>query len=141
MIPFMGQTVTIYNRRRHADSSGRSVETWVRRVLTGCSWVRAHERVRSDTQVGYAQSVTCRIPAGPDYLPPDQWDALSDPAGRFTLAAGDVIVCGSVADEVGAELSIGELVRRYERRGAIVVQSARDNSRDGVLPHYAAKGV
>ena len=141
MIPFAGETVTLYNRRRTTGADGKTAETWVRRVLTDCSWVRTHERVRSETEVGYTSSVTCRIPASSDYLPPDQWDALSDPAGKFTLAAGDVLVFGEVADEVSAALPIGELVKKHERRGAIVVSSAKDNSRNGILPHYAARGV
>ena len=141
MIPFASETVTLYNRRRTTGADGRQVETWVRHVLTGCSWVRTHERVRSDTEVGYTSSVTCRIPASDSYLPPDQWDALDDPSGKFTLAAGDVLVYGDVADEIGSELSAAELVKRYARRGSIVVRSARNNSLNGILPHYAAKGV
>lgn len=141
MIPFAGETVTLYNRRKQVSTDGKTAETWVRRVLTDCSWVRTHERVRSDTEVGYTSSVTCRIPASADYLPPAEWDALSDPAGKFTLAAGDVLVFGAVADEVSAALPIGELVKKHERRGAIVVSSAKDNSRNGILPHYAARGV
>lgn len=141
MIPFAGETVTLYNRRKQVLTDGKTAETWVRRVLTGCSWVRTHERVRSDTEVGYTSSVTCRIPASDSYLPPDQWDALDDPSGKFTLAAGDVLVYGDVADEIGSELSAAELVKRYARRGSIVVRSARNNSRNGILPHYAAKGV
>lgn len=141
MIPFAGETVTLYNRRKQVSTDGKTAETWVRRVLTDCSWVRTHERVRSDTEVGYTSSVTCRIPASADYLPPAEWDALSDPAGKFTLAAGDVLVFGAVADEVSAALPIGELVKKHERRGAIVVSSAKDNSRNGVLPHYVARGV
>ena len=141
MIPFAGETVTLYNRRKTAGTDGKTAETWVRRVLTGCSWVRTHERVRSETEVGYTSSVTCRIPASGDYLPPDQWDALRDPAGKFTLAAGDVLIHGEAGEEVSAELPIAKIVERYKRRGAIVVQSAKDNSRNGVLPHYVARGV
>lgn len=141
MIPFAGETVTLYNRRKQVSTDGKTAETWVRRVLTDCSWVRTHERVRSETEVGYTSSVTCRIPANADYLPPAEWDALSDPSGKFTLAAGDVLVFGEVAEEVSAALPIGELVKKHERRGAIVVSSAKDNSRNGILPHYAARGV
>lgn len=141
MIPFAGETVTLYNRRKQVSTDGKTAETWVRRVLTDCSWVRTHERVRSETEVGYTSSVTCRIPASSDYLPPDQWDALSDPSGKFTLAAGDVLIHGEAGEEASAELPIAKIVERYKRRGAIVVQSAKDNSRNGILPHYAARGV
>lgn len=141
MIPFAGETVTLYNRRKQVSTDGKMAETWVRRVLTDCSWVRTHERVRNDTEVGYTSSVTCRIPANADYLPPAEWDALSDPSGKFTLAAGDVLIHGEATEEVSAELPISKIVERYKRRGAIVVQSAKDNSRNGVLPHYVARGV
>ena len=57
-------------------------------MLRGCSWVRAHERVRDDGIVRYAASIVCRIPADPDYLSPGAWDALDAPEGTFTLAAG-----------------------------------------------------
>ena len=141
MIPFANETVTLYNRRRTTGTDGRQVETWVRHVLTGCSWTRTHERTRNDTEVGYSSSVTCRISVSKNYLPPDQWDALDDPADKFTLAAGDVLIYGNVPDEIGAGLSIGDLAKKYSRRGAIVVQSAKDNSRNGILPHYVARGV
>lgn len=141
MIPFARETITLYNRRKTVWTDGKTAEAWVRRVLTGCSWVRTHERVRSDTEVGYTSSVTCRIPASSDYLPPDQWDALINPAGKFTIAAGDVLIHGEATEEVSAQLPISKIVERHKRRGAIVVQSAKDNSRNGVLPHYVARGV
>ena len=96
MIPFARERVTLYNRRRETDAQGRERIAWRRRVLDGCSWVCAHERVRDDGTTRYAQSVVCRIPQSADYLSPGQWDALSDPTGRFTLAPGDLLVRGAV---------------------------------------------
>ena len=82
MIPFAGETVTLYNRRKTAGTDGKTAETWVQRVLTGCSWVRTHERVRSENGGGLHIERDLPHPASGDYLPPDQWDALRDPAGK-----------------------------------------------------------
>ena len=82
MIPLARETVTLYNRRLVAGADGRAREVWRRRVLRGCSWVRAHERVRDEGIVRYAESVACRIPASADYLPPGDWDAQGAPPGE-----------------------------------------------------------
>lgn len=139
MIPFAAQTVTLYNRVPVLSADGRERVQWRRRVLTGCSWVHAHERVRDAGVVRYALSAICRIPRSEDYLPPDQWDALGGPQGRFTLAAGDVLVRGEVTDEITEGLSAAEIVLKYARGGAMVVQSAKENLRPAGLGHYVAR--
>lgn len=139
MIPFAKDTLTLYNRVRNVGADGRTAESWRRRVLTGCSWVRAHERVRDEGIVRYAESVACRIPASADYLPPGDWDAQGAPPGKFTLAAGDILVRGEVDDEIGAGLSAAELVKKYARSGAAIVQSVKENTHLGPLAHYVAR--
>ena len=139
MIPFAKDSLTLYNRVRNVGADGRTAETWRRRVLTGCSWVRAHERVRDDGIVRYAASVVCRIPADPDYLSPGAWDALDAPEGTFTLAAGDILVRGAVEDEITENFSAAALLKKYERGGAMVVQSAKENMALSGLAHYVAR--
>lgn len=139
MIPLARETVTLYNRRLVAGADGRKREVWRRRVLRGCSWVRAHERVRDDGIVRYAASVVCRIPASLDYLPPGEWDEKGAPEGTFTLAAGDILVCGAVEDEITDGFSAAALLKKYERGGAMVVQSAKENTAVPGLAHYVAR--
>ena len=139
MIPLARETVTLYNRRLVAGADGRMREVWRRRVLRGCSWVRAHERVRDDGIVRYAASIVCRIPADPDYRSPGAWDALDAPEGTFTLAAGDILVYGAVEDEITEDFSAAALLKKYERGGAMVVQSAKENTALCGLAHYVAR--
>ena len=139
MIPLARETVTLYNRRLVAGADGRMREVWRRRVLRGCSWVRAHERVRDDGIVRYAASIVCRIPADPDYRSPGAWDALDAPEGTFTLAAGDILVRGAVEDEITEDFSAAALLKKYERGGAMVVQSAKENTAVPGLAHYVAR--
>ena len=139
MIPLARETATLYNRRLVAGADGRAREVWRRRVLRGCSWVRAHERVRDDGIVRYAASVVCRIPASLDYLPPGEWDARGAPEGTFTLAAGDILVYGAVEDEIADGFSAAALLKKYERGGAMVVQSAKENTAVPGLAHYVAR--
>ena len=136
MIPLARETVTLYNRRLVAGADGRAREVWRRRVLHGCSWVRAHERVRDDGIVRYAASVVCRIPASST---PGAWDALDAPEGTFTLAAGDILVRGAVEDEITEDFSAAALLKKYERGGAMVVQSAKENTAIPGLAHYVAR--
>ena len=139
MIPFARETVTLYNRLRIVGEDGRAQEAWRRRVLHGCSWVRAHERVRDDGVVRYAASTVCRIPASPDYLSPGEWDEKGAPEGTFTLAAGDILVRGAVEDEITEDFSAAALLKKYERGGAMVVQSAKENTALSGLAHYVAR--
>ena len=139
MIPFARETVTLYNRLRIVGEDGRAQEAWRRRVLHGCSWVRAHERVRDDGVVRYAASTVCRIPASPDYLSPGEWDEKGAPEGTFTLAAGDILVYGAVEDEVTDGFSAAALLKKYGRGGAMVVQSAKENTALPRLAHYVAR--
>ena len=78
-------------------------------------------------------------PADPDYLSPGAWDALDAPEGTFTLAAGDILVYGAVEDEITEDFSAAALLKKYERGGAMVVQSAKENTALCGLAHYVAR--
>lgn len=142
MIPFADKTITLYNRREGKDTNGRTVVTWQRTVLTGCSWTRRTFRTLDNGTVRVGETLVCKIPESTTYLPPDKWAALGDPAGYFTLWVGDVIVCGDVPDEIGPTLTEVELRKRYARRGTMVVTSAKDRCMSGAsLRYYVAEGV
>jgi hypothetical protein len=141
MIPFASETVTLYNRRKAKDANGRTVVTWHRTVLTGCSWTRRMERVRDGTVMTLAEVTVCKIPEDARYRPPDEWDKIANSADRFTLAPGDIIVRGAAADEIGAAIKATALVDKYRRQGVMTIASAQDNTRPGVpLGHYLARG-
>ena len=97
-------------------------------MLRGCSWVRAHERVRDRRHCALRRERRLPHSRRPDYLSPGAWDALDAPEGTFTLAAGDILVRGAVEDEITENFSAAALLKKYERAGAMVVQSAKENT-------------
>lgn len=140
MIPFGSETVTLYNRRETKDAvTQRTTVSWVRTVLTGCSWTRRMERVRDGTTVTLVEAITCRIPESSAYRKPEEWDKLTNATDLFTLAPGDIIVRGAVTDTVTTATA---LVDKYKRQGVMTVASAKDNTvslfRTG---HYVARGA
>ncbi|MEA4899320.1 MAG: hypothetical protein VB065_14050 [Eubacteriales bacterium] len=142
MIPFAGATVTLYNRREGKDANGRTVVTWHRTVQHNCFWTRRTVRAIENGNVKIGEVLVCKIPESPAYLPPDEWATLTDPTGRFTLWAGDIIVLGDVPDEIGPSLTESALRMKYARRGLMVVTSAKDRCISGAgLRHYLAEGV
>ena len=139
MIPFGTETVTLYNRRETKDANGRTLVSWVRTALTGCSWVRRMERVRDSTTVTMAEMIVCRIPESDAYRAPEAWDALAATTGLFTLAPGNIIVHGTVTDTITTSAA---LVDKYKRQGVMTVQSVADNTRVLLRTgHYVARGA
>lgn len=142
MIPCGVVTITLYNRRETKDASGRTVVTWYRRSIGGCSWMQKVVRVWNGTAVVLSNAIICRIPEHPAYREPQEWDALGSPSGYFTLAPGDIIVRGQVTDTIGTPLSAAALVEKYKRGGAFVVTAAKNNARpESTLAHYHAEGA
>lgn len=142
MIPFGCDTVTIYNRRETKDANGRTVVTWHRKELPGCSWTRKTKHIRDGNALVLADVTICRIPEHPDYRNPDEWDALTAVTNQFTLAPGDIIVRGPVFDLIGPLLPASALVEKHKRRGAFVVTATKNNVFPGVpLEHYMAEGA
>ncbi|MDO4547537.1 MAG: hypothetical protein Q4D04_05540 [Clostridia bacterium] len=140
MIPFAGQTVTVYNRREVKQADERTRVAWVRRRLDGCYWARRALRAVEDGHARVNYTLICKIPESPDYLPPDRWDALEDVRGLWTLAAGDIIVLGAVNDEIDGDNTINDMLAKYERRGIMRVTAVQDRCA-GRLGHYLAQGV
>lgn len=142
MIPFGTETVTLYNRRETKDENGRTVVAWYRTVLAGCFWTLKRARIWDGTAVVLTDEVTCRIPEDMRYRSPADWDALTDAAGYFTLAPGDIVVRGAVADEIGTSFKASDLIAKYKRAGVMTVNAAQDNVRPSFpLGHYLAKGA
>jgi hypothetical protein len=143
MIPCGTETITLYNRRETKDAqTQRATVSWVRTVLTGCSWARRMERVRDGPTVVMTEILVCKIPESDAYRDPAAWDALTSTTGYFTLAPGDIIVKGISTDVIGSTLTPAALVDKHKRGGVMTVASATNNARPGsLLGHYLAKGA
>lgn len=142
MIPFGMEIVTLYNRHETKDENGRTVAIWYRTVLAGCSWTLKRIRAWDGTAVILTDEITCRIPEDARYRSPAEWDALVVMTSNFTLAPGDIIVRGSVTDEIVAAFKASDLIAKYRRAGVMTVNAAQDNFRLGFpIGHYCAKGA
>lgn len=119
MIPFGGETVTLF-RRATTIKNGKSAETWERRVLTGCSWRRTMRDRLVDGAVFRTTEVICRIPSG-----------------QLVPALGDLLVRGGCSESPSTAREIALL----EKSGidAFRVVSVSDNS-FGPLPHIVVRG-
>lgn len=120
MIPFGRERVTLFHRVETTGADGRSLLTWQRMWLDGCSWRHAARYSLSN-----ADEVVCRVPVG-----------------QMRPSVGDGMVLGSVNDEVESAVALAELLEEYRLQGrAFRVAAVNDNMRSGFpLAHYAARG-
>lgn len=117
MIPFGFQTVTLL----HKTDGG-----YARHTLTGCSWMDSTERTLSEGAMFRTQKTTCRIPG--DQQKP---------------SVGDLLILGDVTAQAKNDVEAVRLRESLERDRTPVfrVQTVSDNTRTGLLPHYAAEGA
>lgn len=117
MIPFGFQTVTLL----HKTDAG-----YTRHVLTECSWKDKTEHTLSEGALIRAQTTVCRIPASETKPSP-----------------GDLLILGVSNAEANNAVELARLRESLQREGTPVfrVQTVKDNSRTGILPHYAAEGA
>lgn len=117
MIPFGNHVVTMLH---HNGTS------YVREVISGCSWRCVNDRSLSDGATIITERTTCRIP--PQYTRP---------------VSGDLLILGDVIASAKNEIELVRLMESLRQRGyrAFRVQSCADNSHNGTpLAHYAATG-
>ena len=93
-------SATLYNK--YTDPTTRT-ERWQRTVLPAVMWEnrKAANVLRTGGQIA-ADQARIFIPSasGANYLDPIAWQALSTKTGKWTLQSGDVIVKGTVTDEL-----------------------------------------
>lgn len=124
MLPFGHETVTLYARNRATGADGRSRDSWVRHVLTGCSWRHTASQSMQENAVRGMTQCTCRIPAG-----------------QQCPNVGDVLILGTVYDEPASAKELNELLEAHREHGAFRVSAVANNAMQGSpMPHYAARG-
>ena len=126
MMPFASDTVTLIRRTESKDAHNRTVVTYTRHTLTGCSWRRTNRIVRDGEALISSESITCRVPATQEKPKP-----------------GDLLILGDSDVTVTSGSEYQGLIEAAETSdGAFVVASVADNTRSGApLPHYAARSV
>lgn len=115
MIPFANEVITLF----HKGQGGIT-----RHVINGCSYRRRAVRDASGGVLVITTEAVCRIP----------YDAQAP-------AAGDVIIPGNVNASPNGSIALTELYQANVDAGAFIVQSVSDNGRNGLMPHWAARGA
>lgn len=136
-------TITIYNK--HIDSS-TNIITWYKTVIPRCFWKSTGNKVNIGTVMLDTESVICRIPENPGFLPKGEWDSCEFKESHFTIGIGDLVFFGELLDEIN-EYSTGkhstDIIKKYRdiqscievKQFAINIGIGRNN------PHYLVKGV
>ena len=126
-------TITLFNAKVD-PATGYDVYTPT--IIRGVSWYRHAAVSVNSNGLQTASTCTIRIPmdadtAGKVYLSPAEYARLEDPAGYYTLTAGDIVVKG-VMDTPG--------LRPADIRNAssdmCTVKEVVDNRRAPNAPHW-----
>jgi len=88
-------SMTIYNKIA-------GTETYQRTVISAVEWEnrKASNGMRSGALASNVARVFIPKSLGANYLKPKEWQALTTKTGKWTLQDGDVIVKGTVTDEI-----------------------------------------
>lgn len=115
--------ITIYNKY-----IVNRAEQWQRTVILQVAW-ESTKAIAGQRFQQPANTVTIFIPfdrKATGYATPKQWQALTDKTGRWTLQEGDVIVRGSVDDEIVGDFTITSLRAAYDDVVSIASVDAMD---------------
>jgi len=133
-------TITVYNCHTSKDPNNRTVTTWHRKILTGCSWRDSLKRTLVASAVVISNEVICRVPKNAAYISPAEWDKRVSVSGVFTFAPGDIVVKGQVSDTISDTFKISDLITKYKRAGVMKILLVRVNTDIEQLAHYRLEG-
>ena len=90
-------SLTLYNKIA-------GTETYQRTVIPAVEWEnrKGVNGMKSGALASNSARVFISLAMGVNYLKPKAWQALTTKTGKWTLAEGDVIVKGTVTDEIHA---------------------------------------
>ena len=116
--------ITIYNK--YVDAG---VEKYQRTVVANVQWEnrKAINVIKSGLQDANSATITIPFARGTvNYTKPKAWLALVAKTGYWTLAVGDYIVKGSVADEISSSFTISQLKAKYDDVVQITIVDTMD---------------
>lgn len=125
--------VTLYNRYL---SSG--AEKYQRTAISKVTWEnrKASNTLATGGTIAADQaSIYIPMAHGAAYKAPKVWLALASKTGYWTLQVGDVIVRGTVTDEISASFTLTALKAKYDDVLVITSVDALDNG-STALQHW-----
>lgn len=138
-------TITIYNKYEDPQTH---VVRWFKNVIEGAFWKYTGDKVVVGNVTLETKNTICRIRKDDRFLEKHLWiNQPNDKMGNyFTLNVGDIIVKGSISDEID-EYTAGsrsnDLEKRYRNlQGCIRIEEVGINTGPGrCCEHYFVKGV
>lgn len=138
-------TITIYNRYEDAQTN---LVTWYKHTIDGAFWKYTGNKIVVGNVVLETKDVICRIRKDEHFLERFEWINLpnDEMANYFTLGEGDIIVKGTVDDEINEYVSgrrSSDLKKKYKGlQGCIEIQEWANNTGGGRgNEHYFVKGI
>jgi hypothetical protein len=129
---------TVYNK--YVDPVTRA-EAYQRAPIVAVMWEnrKAANVIRSGLLA--ADSVAVYVPCslGTNYLKPVAWNALAVKTGKWTLAVGDIIVKGLVADEITTNFTVTALKAKYD--DVVVIKSVDTMDQGSQAMHHWQVGA
>ena len=138
-------TITVFNK--FVDPITNIVR-WYKTVLLNCFWKRTVEKMTVGNTIIETDTVICRIPENANFRLKYDWVKIPNDQmnNYFTLGIGDIIINGSIDDEIN-EYASGtrstDILKKYADLGVMTIESVRINTKSGIVfnRHYLAKGV
>lgn len=136
-------TITLYNKYINPDTKETS---WYRHILENCFWKDTNNREIIQDMVLETNYIICRIPKNDLYLPRYEWVNLEDKSQNFTFGVGDILVDGSIEediDEYSKYMRSSDFLKRHKDiYGCMTIQRFQDDT--GSIrnnPHYYIRGI
>ena len=130
-------TITVYNRQY--DKKTR-LDTWRRTVIRGVHIYVDHKTSVGEAGLVGAEVYKIRIPAemenADQYLPPEEYARLSNPAGYWTIRNDDHIVLGECMQEIERPADLEVVWMKHCK-----ILSWSDNRRKTTRPHWRVEGA
>lgn len=126
------QTVTVFNAVINTDENGKTYSAWQATVIQNCFYGDTAARSFRDKAEILAYKTVCKIPPDTRYLPPEQFETLSEDrkSEYFTLRPDDMIFKGAVSTPD----------KQAHDGNFFIIKRAKDLTDGGILPHYRAEG-
>ncbi len=134
MLPFSGNTITIYNKYEVKNSVGKISTKWKRTVLQDCSKVYRAIQTKTAVQIAETQLLV-QIPFTIGYVSEYEWDNMADRSQVFTVQSGDLVVLMEVQDEVQDGEVIEKIEKKYGSEAFKISQFSNNFGENYPFPH------
>ena len=135
----MQGTVTLLNKLKRKDST-TNTDIWYKTILTDCVYKKTSLASVTGKTVGMGQQFTILIPFTGKYLPYKDWKNLVDKTDFYTLSPSDVIILGTVDEDV-TDKNIITIKNDYEPNSCEIMSIEQVEKKLSVKFEFRVGGV